>query len=147
MSMKLTPAAEIFTTASFAFGLGTGMSTSVSASGPPVFKTWIAFIVVPRGVVQVYFPTGFQRISIFHPADSGDAIVLFGSLRPLQNKRETLASGNFLVALIEAAMNERDDPTVRLTPAFPHRDHLGLNSDRVAMKQRLRESDVVPTEI
>src|SRR5579864_5247401 len=42
--MKLTPAAAIFTTASFGLGLGTARSASVRTSGPPVFWTWTAFI-------------------------------------------------------------------------------------------------------
>src|ERR1043166_2068159 len=42
--MKFTPLAEIFTTASFAFGSGRGTSASCRTSGPPVFSTRIAFM-------------------------------------------------------------------------------------------------------
>jgi trans-aconitate methyltransferase len=42
--MKFTPAASIFTTASFDFGCGTGKSTSSMTSGPPVRLTCMAFI-------------------------------------------------------------------------------------------------------
>src|ERR1043165_9510210 len=42
--MKFTPLAEIFTTASFAFGSGRGTSASCRTSGPPVVSTRIAFM-------------------------------------------------------------------------------------------------------
>src|SRR5690349_15568280 len=43
--MKFTPAALISTTASFAFGVGTGRSTYPMTSGPPVLFIWIAFML------------------------------------------------------------------------------------------------------
>src|SRR5215467_10239586 len=43
--MKFTPAAEILTTASLGLGFGTGRSTGVRTSGPPVFWTWMARMV------------------------------------------------------------------------------------------------------
>src|SRR6266516_2892034 len=42
--MKFTPLAAILTTASFGFGSGAGMSTSVRTSAPPVFSIRIAFM-------------------------------------------------------------------------------------------------------
>src|ERR1039458_7317988 len=65
----------------------------------------------------------------------------------LQQEREPLASSNFLVALIEAAVDEGDDPPVGLAAAFPQGNHFSLNPNRVPMKKRLGEADVVPTEI
>src|SRR5438128_8272534 len=44
MSMKLTPAASILTTASLGLGVGSGTSSKRSASGPPNSWTRIAFI-------------------------------------------------------------------------------------------------------
>jgi hypothetical protein len=44
--MKLIPEAASFTTTSFAFGTGTGKSTSSITSGPPVCLTCMAFINV-----------------------------------------------------------------------------------------------------
>src|SRR5579863_5181535 len=43
--MKFTPEALSFTTASFAFGCGTGSSTTSIASGPPTCLTRMAFMI------------------------------------------------------------------------------------------------------
>src|SRR5437868_3487729 len=63
--MKLTPAAAIFTTASFGFGCGTGRSTNSIISGPPNCFTWMAFIFRFRFLCahtgfQIHERSGFQ---------------------------------------------------------------------------------------
>ena len=73
--------------------------------------------------------------------------LLFRNWRFLQHECEPLAGRDFLIVLIEAAVNKGHNTPIGFAMAFPHTDHFSLDPDGVAMKEWLGKAHVVPSQI